>query len=68
MESSKERARFCGNILVRKTKRKSFLAKSLFEGVFGVLSDNLLEYYRSSAQWVSTLVAWSVENAKAFIC
>lgn len=55
MESEKERARFCGNILVRKTKRRSFLAKSLFEGVFGVLTDGSFEYYRSSAQWVSVL-------------
>jgi len=53
MESKKETAKFCGNILVRKTKRRSFLAKSLFEGVFGVLTDGLFEYYQSSAQWVS---------------
>lgn len=53
MESKKETAKFCGNILVRKTKRRSFLAKSLFEGVFGVLTDGLFEYYHSSAQWVS---------------
>ena len=49
----KETAKFCGNILVRKTKRRSFLAKSLFEGVFGVLTDVTFEYYHSSAQWVS---------------
>jgi len=53
MESKtmKEPAKFCGNILVRKTRRRSFLAKSLFEGVFGVLTDVSFAYYQSSAQW-----------------
>lgn len=52
-KNKKETAKFCGNILVRKTKRRSFLAKSLFEGVFGVLTEVSFEYYHSSAQWVS---------------
>ena len=55
MESNikKQTAKFCGNILVRKTRRRSFLAKALFEGVFGVLTEGSFEYYQSSAQWVS---------------
>lgn len=52
MESKKQAAKFCGNILVRKAKRRSFLAKSLFESVFGVLTEASFEYYQSSAQWV----------------
>lgn len=53
MESNikKQTAKFCGNILVRKTRRRSFLAKALFEGVFGVLTEGSFEYYQSSAQW-----------------
>ena len=52
MESKKQAAKFCGNILVRKARRRSFLAKSLFESVFGVLTEASFEYYQSSAQWV----------------
>ncbi|KAK2563133.1 Tyrosine-protein kinase abl-1 [Acropora cervicornis] len=51
MESKKQAAKFCGNILVRKARRRSFLAKSLFESVFGVLTEASFEYYQSSAQW-----------------
>lgn len=57
MESKKQTAKFCGNILVRKARRRSFLAKSLFESVFGVLTEASFEYYQSSAQWVSQFVS-----------
>lgn len=51
--NKKETAKFCGNIMVGKTRRRSFLAKSMFQGVFGVLTEVAFEYYNSSAQWVS---------------
>lgn len=55
MDTKKE-PKFCGNLLVRRTKRRSFLNKSTFDGVFGVLTNHSFDYYQSSVPWVSLLI------------
>lgn len=55
MENGDHRPKYCGNLLVRRSKRRSFINKVAFDGVFGVLSESEFKYYRSSTEWVSLL-------------
>ncbi|KXJ19324.1 putative Ras GTPase-activating protein 4B [Exaiptasia diaphana] len=53
MEKDTTRPKYCGNLLARRTKRRSFINKLAFEGVFGVLSNSELMYFRSSSDWTN---------------
>lgn len=68
MENDNTGPHYCGNILVRRSKRRSFINKVAFEGVFGVLSKTEFKYYRSSSDWVSkTKFIFDIET-RCFIC